>query len=163
MTNQPAASDQAATARLVFRTGALLGIGLVGAADEILFHQLLQWHNFYVHSSDYWRIASDGLFHLFTVSLLFFAAARLWARRRHFSTFVSGRLFWAGVFSGGGGFQLFDGTINHKVLQLHPVREGAENIVPYDVGWIVSGLLLLYCGWLLWRSAPRVSQPDRPA
>lgn len=155
MTKQTAVPEQAATMRLVFRTGALLGIGLVGSADEILFHQLLQWHNFYVHGSDYWRIASDGLFHLLTTAVLFLAAARLWSRRRQFSTFMNSRLFWSGVFMGGGGFQLFDGTVNHKVLRLHPVREGAENILPYDVGWLVSGLFLLYCGWLLWRSAPK--------
>ena len=160
MTQQVSAPDQAGTARLVFRTGVLLGIGLVGAADEILFHQLLQWHNFYVHSGDYWRVASDGLFHLLTASLLFFTAARLWAKRRHFGTFVRGRLFWSGVFWGGGGFQLFDGTVNHKILRLHPVREGAENILPYDAGWIFSGLLLLYCGWLLRRSTSQVSRAD---
>ena len=28
-------------------TGVLLGIGIAGFVDESVFHQLLQWHNFY--------------------------------------------------------------------------------------------------------------------
>lgn len=137
--------------RLARLTGGVLGVGLMGAADEILFHQLLQWHNFYVHSTDYWRVASDGFFHLFTTTLLGLAAFLLWRQRRRFSTLTSSRPFWSGLFFGAGGFQLFDGVVNHKFLRLHPVREGAENILLYDAGWIVSGLLFLYCSWLLWR------------
>ena len=145
--DEPATANR--SARLV---GGVLGVGLMGAADEILFHQLLQWHNFYVHSTDYWRVASDGFFHLFTATLLGLAVFLLWRQRRRFSTLTSSRPFWSGIFLGAGGFQLFDGVVNHKLLQLHPVREGAQNILLYDLGWIVSGLLFLYCGWLLWRS-----------
>lgn len=145
--------DNTAAIRTARLTGSVLGVGLMGAADEILFHQLLQWHNFYVHSADYWRVASDGFFHLFTTSLLGLAAFLLWRQRRHFSTLTSSRPFWSGLFFGAGGFQIFDGVVNHKLLRLHPVREGAENILLYDAGWVFSGLLLLYCGWLLWRRA----------
>ena len=144
-------TDDTTAIRPARLTGGVLGVGLMGAADEILFHQLLQWHNFYVHSTDYWRVASDGLFHLFTTSLLGLAAFLLWRQRRRFSTLTSSRPFWSGIFLGAGGFQLFDGVVNHKLLRLHPVREGAENILLYDAGWIVSGLLFLYCGWLLWQ------------
>ncbi len=145
--------DNTAAIRAARLTGSVLGVGLMGTADEILFHQLLQWHNFYVHTADYWRVASDGFFHLFTLSLLGLAAFLLWRQRRHFSTLTSSRPFWSGLFFGAGGFQIFDGVVNHKLLRLHPVREGAENILLYDAGWVFSGLLLLYCGWLLWRRA----------
>lgn len=144
-------NETAAAIRPARLTGGVLGVGLTGAADEILFHQLLQWHNFYVHSAAYWRVASDGFFHLFTTTLLGLAAFLLWRQRRQFSTLTSSRPFWSGLFFGAGGFQIFDGVVNHKILQLHPVREGAENILLYDTGWIVAGLLFLYCGWLLWR------------
>jgi len=141
-----------AVVRLTRWSGGLLGVGLMGAADEILFHQLLQWHNFYVHGTDYWRIASDGFFHLFTASLLGLSAILLWLRRRDLGTLMGGRPFWSSLFLGAGGFQLFDGVVNHKILRLHPVREGAENLLLYDAGWIFSALLLLYCGWLLRRT-----------
>lgn len=131
--------------------GVIIGIGLIGALDEIVFHQLLQWHNFYVHSTDYWRIFSDGLFHLFTAATLFLGALRLWIERGRLASLGSNRPFWAGILLGAGGFQLFDGTVNHKLLQLHPIREGAPNILPYDIAWIAFALLLLLAGWLLRR------------
>jgi uncharacterized membrane protein len=131
--------------------GVTIGIGIMGAVDEIIFHQLLQWHNFYVHTTDYWRIFSDGVFHVFTAAMLFFGSIRLWMARRQISPVATNRPFWAGILLGAGGFQLFDGTVNHKLLQLHPVRENVQNLLPYDIAWIASALLLLALGWLLWR------------
>lgn len=52
---------------------------------------------------------------------------------------------WAGTFIGLGAFQLWDGTVHHKVLGLHQVRYGVD-LVPYDVAWIASGALLLCVG-----------------
>ena len=137
--------------RAALWAGVPIGIGIMGAIDEIVFHQLLQWHNFYVHTTEYWRIFSDGLFHAFTAAMLFLGALRLWAVRREVSHVVNSRAFWAGILLSAGGFQLFDGTVNHKLLQIHPVREGAQNILPYDIAWNASALLLLVIGWLLWR------------
>jgi len=137
-----------------------LGIGLVGAIDEIIFHQLLQWHNFYVDTSERWRVFSDGLLHVFLTSMLFFGAWRLWQERRSFSATAGSRPFWAGVLLGGGGFHLWDGVVDHKLLRLHPVREGADNMLVYDVAWIAAALLLLALGWALWRG---VQAPERAA
>ena len=138
-------------ARQLLTTGVILGIGLVGSLDEIVLHQLLQWHNFYVHTSQYWRTFIDGLFHLATATLLFLGAMRLWAQRRLLATLREGRALAAGILLGMGGFNLYDGTIQHKLLQLHPVREGVENLLPYDLAFngVASALLLI--GWLLWR------------
>jgi uncharacterized membrane protein len=138
--------------KAVVMTGVFLGIGLMGALDEIVFHQMLQWHNFYVGTTQYWRIFSDGAFHVFTATVLFLGAMRLWAQRRRVSTVVSGRPLWAGLLMGLGGFQLFDGIVNHKILQLHPVREGVEEIWPYDLAWNIPAAAILLAGWLLWRS-----------
>ena len=143
--------EQSADPRSVLWASVPLGIGLVGAIDEIVFHQLLQWHNFYVDASERWRIVSDGLLHAFTLSMLFFGAYRLWQQRQPFSTIASSKPFWAGILLGGGGFQLWDGIVDHKLLRLHPIREGANNILLYDVAWNASALLLLALGWALWR------------
>ena len=143
--------DEGEAARAALWTGIIIGIGAVGALDEIVFHQLLQWHHFYVHTDEFWRIASDGFFHLFTATLFFIGAIRLWSQRRRISRVVSSRPFWGGILLGGGGFQLFDGTVNHKVLRLHQVREGVENLLLYDIGWILSALLLLIVGWVVLR------------
>lgn len=128
-------------------TGVIIGIALMGAVDEIVFHQLLQWHHFYVDTTQYWRIFSDGAFHAFTAALWLVGALLLWRRRRDMATVLAGWPFWSGVFLGAGGFQLFDGTVNHKLLALHPVRVGAESQWPYDLAWIASALILLAWGW----------------
>jgi uncharacterized membrane protein len=133
-------------------TGVLLGMGSAGALDEILFHQLLQWHNFYVHAGWTLRLLSDGLFHLFTVILLLWAAWRLWQQPRFNPVALEGSILGAGALMGMGGFNLYDGIIQHKILQLHPVREGVASLFWYDVTWNGVALSLLLGGWLWWRS-----------
>lgn len=131
----------------------ILGIGLMGAADTILFHQLLQWHNFYTDTTEYWRIFSDGLFHAFTATMLFLGALRLWEQRVEASRILSSLPLWSGILMGMGGFQLFDGIVNHKILRLHQIREDAENMLPYDVAWNLFALFVLLTGWYVWRRA----------
>jgi uncharacterized membrane protein len=85
----------------------LIGIGVMAGVDEIIFHQLLQWHHFYDGSTPFWGIFSDGLLHaaeLLAVVAGFFLLADL-ARRGA----LSPRWAWAGFFLGAGGFQVFDG------------------------------------------------------
>jgi uncharacterized membrane protein len=135
--------------------GAIIGVGVAGTLDEVVFHQLLQWHNFYVHTADYWRIVSDGIFHLFSSVMLFVGVLLLWFKRDLLSAQGDGRALAAGIFLGTGGFNLYDGTIQHKVLRLHPVREGVDNILLYDLAWNVVALLVLVIGLWLWRSIPR--------
>ncbi len=134
--------------------GIFLGFGLMGAIDEIVFHQLLQWHHFFVHTSGFGQIFSDGLFHIVTTSMLAVSAVLLWRGRRRFAEIVTSRAFVGATILAMGGFQLFDGTINHKLLRLHPVILGVEDQLPYDVGWIASALVLLLIGWAVWRTVP---------
>lgn len=51
-------------------TGVLLGVGIIGFADEALLHQILQWHAFYWGTDQHARILSDGLFHVGSTALL---------------------------------------------------------------------------------------------
>ena len=53
-----------------------------------------------------------------------------------------------------GGFQLFDGIVDHKILGLHQVRY-VDNLLMYDLGWNLAGLLLLAIGYWLLRRARR--------
>lgn len=41
---------------------------------------------------------------------------------------------WPGMLFGAGGFQLFDGVVDHKVLRLGQVRY-VENLWLYDLAW----------------------------
>ena len=123
--------------------GALIGLGLAGFVDEVVFHQLLHWHHFYDRSTPAAGLVSDGLFHAFswfaTVSGLLLVSE---LRRR--GTFRLSR--WAGgLLTAAGAFQLYDGTVQHKLLSLHQIRYGVE-IAPYDVVWNVAAVALLLAG-----------------
>lgn len=124
-------------------SGLLLGVGVAGFVDETVFHQLLHWHHFYDRSTPAVGLVSDGLFHALswfaTVASLFLLAAV----RRH------GRLpaarWWGGLLTGAGAFQLYDGTVQHKLLGLHQIRYGVD-LRPYDGAWNVLAILLLLAG-----------------
>lgn len=138
-------------------TGVILGIGLMGAIDTIVFHQLLQWHNFYIDATPYWRVFSDGLLHTFTAGMLALGALRLWSARKLLARAGRRGVLAAGFLLGAGGFQLWDGVVHHKILRLHPVREGVGNQLPYDLAWNGGALLLLLLGFLVWRRMTRAA------
>jgi uncharacterized membrane protein len=138
--------------RSLLWSGVILGIGLIGSLDEILLHQLLQWHTFYVHTTLYWRIVSDGVFHLVSAGLLLGGGLRLAWQQPQFGDPMQLRALIAGMLLGMGGFNLYDGTIQHKLLQLHPVREGVPNLLFYDLAFNALALALLLLGWRLWHS-----------
>jgi uncharacterized membrane protein len=137
-------------------SGVLSGVGVAAFLDETLFHQLLHWHHFYDKSTTDAGLVSDGVFHAFgwfaIVAGLFLVAD---LRRRR-------GLWWrrwtAGLLLGAGGFQLYDGTIQHKLLRLHQIRYHVD-LVPYDVTWNVAAAVLVVLGVLLTvrTRRPRVS------
>ena len=49
-------------------TGVLVGVGVAGFVDEVVFHQLLHWHHFYDRSTGAVGLVSDGLLHAATWS-----------------------------------------------------------------------------------------------
>jgi uncharacterized membrane protein len=131
---------------------ALIGVGLMAAIDEIVFHQLLGWHHFYDRSTSDVALMSDGILHAAELVILvagFFLFADL--RRRHA---LAPRAAWAGLLLGMGGFQLFDGIVDHKVLRIHQVRYGVDTL-PYDLAWNAGALLLLVAGGILWLRSRR--------
>jgi uncharacterized membrane protein len=126
--------------------GTLLGLGLAAFVDEAVFHQLLHWHHFYDRSTPATGLVSDGLFHAFswfsTVAGLFlFADLR---RRRAFDALA----WWGGLLIGAGGFQFYDGTLQHKVMRLHQIRYGVDP-APYDWTWNVIAVVLIGVGAVL--------------
>lgn len=133
-----------------FWAAVLLGVGTMAAIDEIVFHQLLQWHHFVDRESGDVGLISDGLLHageLFALAAGFFLM--LEARRRDA---LVARAAWAGFLVGLGGFQLWDGLINHKVLRLHEIRYGVD-LLPYDLTWNGAAVALVLAGLGLLLSA----------
>jgi uncharacterized membrane protein len=131
---------------------AAVGVGLMAAVDEIVFHQVLAWHHFYDRSTPQIGLLSDGLLHSAEIVVLVaggFALADLVRRRA-----LERRAAWAGSLLGAGGFQLFDGVVDHKLLRVHQVRYGVD-LLPYDIAWNAAGAVLLLAGLALARRARR--------
>lgn len=127
-------------------TGVLFGFGIIAFVDEAVFHQILHWHHFYDASTSAAGLVSDGLFHAFswfaTVASLF-----LFADLRRRGT-LDVRLWLGGILLGTGGFQLYDGLVQHKVLGLHQIRYGVD-LLPYDLLWNGAAVVLLVAGALV--------------
>ncbi|MCI3927821.1 DUF2243 domain-containing protein [Streptomyces sp. AN091965] len=122
---------------------ALIGVAVMAAVDEIVFHQLLHWHHFYDRSALGIGLLSDGLLH--TAELLALVAGFvLYADLRRRRALAPAHA-WAGFFLGLGAFQLFDGVIDHKLLRLHQIRYG-HDVTPYDWAWNTAGAALLLVG-----------------
>lgn len=122
--------------------------------DEVIFHQLLQWHHFYDLATPQIGILADGLLNSFAwfaaIGGLFMFAD---LKRRQ----AVRMRYWIGsIFIGAGAFQLFDGIIDHKVLKVHQVRYNVE-LWPYDLIWNLSGAALLLGGLMLVKFSNRRS------
>jgi uncharacterized membrane protein len=137
--------------------GVLIGIGVAGFVDETVFHQLLHWHHFWDGGTPGAALVSDGLFH--AGSWLGLVAGAFWIadlRRRRVDDL---RAWVAGILLGAGAFQLYDGTVQHKLLHLHQIRYRVT-IWPYDLAWNVTAGLLLVAGAVLWQHSRRRRRPD---
>lgn len=146
MTTAPHPSATTLDRRRSIGVAAMIGAGLMAAVDEIVFHQVLGWHHFVDRSTPQVGLLSDGLLHSVEIVLLvagFFLFSDL--RRRGA---LARRSAWAGSLLGAGGFQLFDGVVDHKVLRLHQIRYGVD-LLPYDLTWNGVALLLLATGAVL--------------
>jgi uncharacterized membrane protein len=160
--------------RSVLLTGVLLGIGIASFLDETILHQLLQWHTFYWDTDQRGRILSDGIFHVFSTSLLLWGAYRLWRTPRDWMQSHRGALL-AAILIGLGGFQIYDGLFDHLVFHVHLVNEqvcpvvNANNSIascpqdiPYEIVFTSIGIVVLVVGILWWRQTARMGQVTGP-
>ncbi|GAC1394998.1 MAG: hypothetical protein NVSMB65_13740 [Chloroflexota bacterium] len=81
------------------------------------------------------------------------------------------RVILAGLLCGAGGFNAYDGLVQHVILHLHLVNEhvcprpndGAHSIlicradIPFEVVWLVMALTVLGAGITLWRRMPHAT------
>jgi uncharacterized membrane protein len=137
----------------------LVGIGVAGSLDEIVLHQLLRWHHLDDRGSQAAGLIADGIFHLGSTAALAIGLVLVVQRWR------SGRgplrQAAAGILLGAGGFNLYDGIIQHKLLGLHQVRAGAPNNLPYDLVFITIAAVVLLAGLLLLQATSSPSPAPR--
>ncbi len=140
--------------------GLLLGVGLGGFVDGIVFHQVLQWHHLVSSQETTTTVAgleantlADGLFHASTWLLTAVGIWLLWKATRAAGA-PRGLLLVGLMLAGWGTFQLFDAVVNHHLLQLHDAKEGGGRVAA-NIGWLLSGFVLLGGGLGLARRAER--------
>ena len=152
--------------RPLIAAATLLGIGMGGFVDGILFHQLLQLHNM-LSGADYYpktglpavtivvnmeiNMFWDGLFHTFTWLMTAAGLALLWRAGQRVDVPWSTRTLAGGLSLGSGLFNLVEGVIDHHLLHIHHVTESANHLV-WDLAFLGSGVLLILVGLAVIRS-----------
>jgi uncharacterized membrane protein len=157
-----AAAEAARSPRL---PGILLGLGLGGFVDGIVLHQILQWHHMLSSEGSYPKTTvagletntlADGIFHAGTWLAVAVGLWLLWRRTTTWTWAASGRALLGWLVVGWGLFNLVEGIVNHGLLGIHHVREGAGvDETAWDVGFLVIGALLVVAGGLLAASGER--------
>jgi uncharacterized membrane protein len=146
--------------------GVLMGAGLGGFVDGITFHQILQWHNMLsakIPPNDlvsakinmYW----DGLFHAAVWVLTVMGLFLLWRAGQRRDVPWSGRTFLGALGIGWGLFNVIEGTLDHQLLGIHHVFEYTTNKLPWDIGYLVFGVVMLLVGTILIRIGNRDVEP----
>jgi uncharacterized membrane protein len=140
--------------------GGVIGFGLGGLVDVLLFHLVLQEHHLISGLVDpttraglRLNLIADGLFCLLMLGIMGVGFGLLWMAAPRPDVPWSANRFVAATVIGAGAFNLYDGVIDHYVLGLHhttyPALDG------YDLVWVVGSLVLLAAGSLALRAERR--------
>jgi len=152
-----AASDQS-----VVLAGIVLGLGLGGFFDGIVFHQVLQWHHMLSAHPDpgvagdlRLNVLWDGLFHVASYLLTIAGVVLVWRAWRSTTDTPSGRALLGATIAGWGLFNLIEGAVNHFLLGIHHVwADGPGGVLVWDVAFMAWGVVFLVFGHALIRRAP---------
>lgn len=145
--------------RPLIAAGTLIGVGMGGFFDGILFHQLLQLHG--MLTARYPKIGVppatalvnveinmvwDGLFHVICWGTTALGIALLWRVARRRDVFLGTATLVGAIALGAGLFNLVEGTIDHEILGIHHVVEAGPHL-PWDLAFLASGAVLIAAGW----------------
>lgn len=136
----------------------VLGIGIGGFIDGIVFHQILQWHEMisnkippvtYIAKSVnmFW----DGIFHAFTLMVTITGIILLWKLFKRKNIDHAGNLLAGGIVLGFGLFNLLEGIADHQLLKLHNVREAAPDKQAWNLGFLAFSVFLIILGFFVSR------------
>lgn len=137
----------------LFISGLLLGIGMGGFIDGILFHQIFQIHSMLsniippntvinIEVNMFW----DGLFHVFTWLMTALGIIFLW-RAKNTDINGAGSYFMGFILIGFGLFNIVEGIIDHLVLQLHHVLQRVPEFLQWGsdlIFLILSGIFVIF-------------------
>lgn len=140
----------------------MIGIGLAGLIDIIIFHAILQWHHTSSHAivpktmeTLQINVLHDGLFLSFSLVITIVGIGILLFShdaQGKYHTVINKKSLVGLMFIGFGGFNTIEGIINHHILQMHHVIEIPDPIL-FDLAFLaLGGLAFLVTGTLLLRS-----------
>jgi len=95
----------------------------------------------------YW----DGLFHAAVWMLTVIGLFLLWRTGQRRDVPWSGRTFLGALSLGWGLFNVIEGTLDHQLLGIHHVFEYTTNKLPWDISYLVFGVVMLVIGSILIR------------
>jgi uncharacterized membrane protein len=132
--------------------GTLMGIGMGGFVDGILFHQILQLHSMLsaklpqdtlinVKISMVW----DGFFHALTWLATAISIKLLWHAFKRPDFPWNGQIFVGSLFLGWGIFNLVEGLIDHHILGIHHIVERLGLSI-YDYTYLAFGIIFILAG-----------------
>ena len=146
------------TRRPLISAGLLLGVGLGGFVDGIVFHQIFQTHNMLSARRPPTSVVNlevnmvwDGLFHAFTWLMTAIGIFLLFRAGRRAEVPWSGRTLLGSMIAGWGLFNFVEGLIDHHILHVHHVIERLGYSV-WDWVFLASGILFVVIGGVLVRS-----------
>ncbi len=139
----------------------LIGIGLAGLIDIIIFHAILQWHHTSSHKiipntieSLQINLLHDGVFLAFSLLMIVLGIILLWYAQssKNKDYFWSDKRSFIGlILIGFGGFNTIEGIINHHILQMHHVIEVADPFVFDLIFLVIGGIAIVVLGTILLR------------
>ena len=143
----------------------LIGIGMGGFVDGILFHQILQLHNMLSNvvlrntlENEQINMFWDGLFHAFTWTMTAAGIVLFWNTARGAKAVPGPAAFWGSVLLGWGLFNLVEGLIDHQILQVHHVYQNGNHFL-WDMVFLLAGAVFCVTGGTLVRSETMKRQP----
>ena len=126
-----------------------------------MLHQLLQWHHMLTATDRYpsdtvagleANTLADGVFHAATWVLVVAVSAlmlRAWQADRLAPPW---RVHVGLLLAGWGTFNVVEGLVDHHVLRVHHVRDDVSSTLPWDLGFLGLGVVLVLAGAGLVRS-----------
>lgn len=145
--------------RSLLWAGGVIGFGLGGLIDVLLFHLVLRVHHLIsgiipptTPRGLQLNLLADGLFSLGMVLIASGGFVVFWRTLPLADRSRSAGLLAGAVVTGVGAFNLYDGTIDHYVLGLHHVTQWPPNPGVFDVLWVIGSIVLLAAGVLTIRA-----------